>query len=99
LRQLVEEMAKVQKQFALYHAFNPRAFAVDLLLEGKWLAYEMQWKMFVAETVEDALKDVQSVIDAATASVHCDLIELDADDFQDQKDQTGLSHCQVGKGK
>jgi hypothetical protein len=99
LRQLLEEMAKVQKQFALYHAFNPRAFAVDLLLEGKWLAYEMQWKMFVAETVEDALKDVQSVIDAATASVHCDLIELDAEDFQDQKDQTGLSHCQVGKGK
>jgi hypothetical protein len=99
LRQLLEEMAKVQKQFALYHAFNPGRFAVDLLLEGKWLAYEMQWKMFVAETVEDALRDVQSVIDAATASVHCDLIELDAEDFQDQKDQTGLSHCQVGKGK
>jgi hypothetical protein len=97
LRQMMEEMAKVQKQFALYHAFNPQKFAIDLLLEGKWLAYEMQWKLFVAETVEDALTDVQSVIDVAATNVHCKLIELDAEDIQVQRDQTALSHCQIGK--
>ena len=94
---MVEEMAKVQKQFALYHAFNPGRFAVDLLLEGKWLAYEMQWKMFVAETVEDAIRDVQSVIEAAATNVHCDLIELNEEDLRSQKDQTALGHFQIGK--
>ncbi|WP_342619555.1 hypothetical protein [Rhodoferax sp. GW822-FHT02A01] len=90
LRQLLQEMAKEDKQATLYYAFNPVCFALDLLLKGRWLTSAMRWSLFASETVEDAQRQVRGAIAAAKTGLRCQLVSLELDALQEMSKKTAL---------
>jgi len=93
LRHMLEELAKEEKQGTLFYAFNPLCFALDLLLQGRWLAFEMRWDLFGAITVEDFLVEVRRTTEAANIRLRCKLVELECNELQDMIKRTALGQC------
>ena len=90
LQQLLQEMAKEDKQATLYYAFNPVCFAVDLLLKGRWLAYQMRWGLFAGEGIDEAVTEVGTAINAVNTDVRCQLVALELEALRDVTKNTAI---------
>jgi hypothetical protein len=82
LRQMLEEIAKAENSVTLYYAFNSLGYSFDLLLVGAWLAFEMQWRLFTGETVDQFLRDTKVAVDAEVGRVECTMVGIELDEFQ-----------------
>ena len=77
LRQMLEEMAKEEARVTLYYSFNALQYSLDLLLSGKWLAFEMRWKLFREEAMDAFLQDFETVMSAVAPDIKCKLVCLE----------------------
>jgi hypothetical protein len=96
LRQLLEEIAKAEKLVTLYYAFNPLGYAFELLLCGAWLAFEMRWRLFAGETMEEFLQDAAMTVDAEAARLECTLIGMEFEEFQAMRTQSNVGRYRRG---
>jgi len=99
LRQIVEEVTKEEMAITLFHRFDPASFSINLLIKGRWLAFEMQWKLFVAETPEDALMDIHAVVEQCAPPEKCQFAEVDFEGFRIQRRKTALGVCSIRRFK
>jgi hypothetical protein len=82
LRQMLEEISKEEKSVTLYYAFNSLGYSFDLLLSGSWLAYEMRWRQFAGETMDEFLRYAEVAVEAEVARVECTLVGMELEEFQ-----------------
>ena len=97
LRQLLEEISKVEKSVTLYYAFNPLGYAFDLVLSGSWLAFEMQWKLFAEETMDEFLRDAAVAVEAEDARVECTLQGMELEEFQAMRAKSNVCRHRGGR--
>jgi hypothetical protein len=91
LRQMLEEIAKAEKRVKLYYTFNPLAYSLDILLSGKWLAFEMRWKLFREEAMDQFLKDIEVAMFAEARNIECTLVCLEFDEFEAARAATAVN--------
>lgn len=82
LRQMLEEIAKAENSVTLYYAFNSLGYSFDLLLSGAWLAYEMHWRLFTGETIDEFLLDTEVAVDAEVVRVECTMVRMEIEELQ-----------------
>jgi hypothetical protein len=90
LRQILEEIAKAEKRVTLYYTFNPLAYSLDILLSGKWLAFEMRWKLFRDEAMDEFLQYLDVAISAGAQNIDCTLVCLEFDEFEAARAATAV---------
>jgi hypothetical protein len=81
LRQMLAEMAKEEDRVTLHYSFNRLRYAVDVLLSGAWLAFEMCWTLSPEETMEYFLREVDVAISAGTQKIRCTVVGLACEEF------------------
>ncbi len=82
LRQMLEEISKEEVRVTLFYTFNALQYSLDLLLSGKWLAFEMRWMLFREETMEEFLKDVEVAMSAGGLNIQCTLVCLEFEEHR-----------------
>jgi hypothetical protein len=90
LRQMLEEIAKEERRVTLYYTFNPLAYSLDILLSGKWLSFEMRWKLFRDEAMDEFLQYLDVAISAGAQNIGCTLVCLEFDEFEAAKAATAV---------
>jgi hypothetical protein len=97
LRQLLEEIAKAETSVTLYYAFNSLGYSFYLLLSGAWLAFEMRWRLFTGETMDEFLRDAQESVDAEAARVECTLVGMELEEFQAMRAESHVGRYRRGR--
>jgi hypothetical protein len=91
LRQMLQEISKEETRVTIYYTFNPLAYAFDLLLSGKWLTFELHWKLYSQEFIDEFVGDVKVVMSAEADSVECTLVCLEFEEFQATRAETAVA--------
>jgi hypothetical protein len=97
LRQMLEEMAKEEARVTLYYAFNALQYSLDLLLSGKWLAFEMRWKLFREEAMDAFLQDIETVMSEGAPGIECKLVCLEFEEFEAVRKATAVDCYRMNK--
>jgi hypothetical protein len=97
LRQMLEEMAKAEKSVTLYYAFNSLGYSFDLLLSGAWLAYEMRWRLFTGETMDEFLRDTRVAVDAEVGRVECTMVGMEPEELQALRAESNVGRYRRGR--
>jgi len=97
LRQILEELAKEQARVTLYYTFNALQYSLDLLLSGKWLAFEMRWKLFREEAMDAFLRDFETVMSAGAPEIECKLVCLEFEEFEAARAATAVDCYRMNK--
>jgi hypothetical protein len=97
LRQMLEEIAKAETSATLYYAFTSLGYSFDLLLSGAWLAFEMRWRLFTGETMDEFLRDAQESVDAEAVRVECTLVGMELEEFQARLAESHVGHYRRGR--
>ena len=97
LRQMLEELAKEEARVTLYYTFNALQYSLDLLLSGKWLAFEMRWKLFREEAMDAFLQDFETVMSAGAPDIKCKLVCLEFEEFEAARKATAVDCCRMNK--
>jgi hypothetical protein len=97
LRQMLEEMAKEEARVTLYYSFNALQYSLDLLLSGKWLAFEMRWKLFREEAMDAFLQDFEKVMSACAPDIECKLVCLEFEEFEAARSATAVDCYRMNK--
>jgi hypothetical protein len=97
LRQMLEEMAKEEARVTLYYSFNVLQYSLDLLLSGKWLAFEMRWKLFREEAMDAFLQDFEKVMSAGAPDIECKLVCLEFEEFEAARSATAVDCYRMNK--
>ena len=91
LRQLLGEISKEESRVTLFYSFNALQYSLDLLLSGKWLAFEMRWKLYRDESMEEFLQDVKTVMSAGAPDTECKLVCLEFEKFEAARAATSVN--------
>ena len=91
LRQLLGEISKEESRVTLFYSFNALQYSLDLLLSGKWLAFEMRWKLYREEAMEEFLQDVKTVMSAGAPDTECKLVCLELEEFRAARAATSVN--------
>lgn len=97
LRQMLEEIAKVEESVTLHYAFNSLGYSFDLLLSGAWLAYEMHWRLFTGETIDEFLRDTAVAVDAEVVRVECTMVGMELEEFQAMRAKSNVGRYRRGR--
>ena len=97
LRQMLEEMARDEARVTLYYSFNALQYSLDLLLSGKWLAFEMRWKLFREEAMDAFLQDFETVMSAGAPDIECKLVCLEFEEFEAARAATAVDCYRMHK--
>ena len=97
LRQLLEEISNVEKSVTLYYAFDPLRYAYELLVSGAWLTYEMRWRLFSGETMDEFLQHTESAMEAEAARVECTLVDMELEEFQTMRATSNVGRYLRGR--
>ena len=97
LRQLLEEIAQADKSVTLYYAFDPLQYAYELLVSGAWLTYEMRWRLFAGETMDEFLRDAETAMEAEAARVECTLVGMELEEFQTMRAMSNVGRYRRGR--
>jgi hypothetical protein len=90
LRQMLAEISKEEDRVTLHYSFDPLRYAVDVLLSGVWLAFEMCWTLSPGETMDDFLREVDVAISAGTGKIQCALVCLACEEFRATRAATAV---------
>jgi hypothetical protein len=91
LRQMLQEISKEEARVTLFYTFNALQYSLDLLLSGKWLAFEMRWKLYRGEAMDDLLQDFETVMSAGARDTECELVCLEFKEFAVAKAATAVN--------
>jgi len=97
LRQILDEMAKEEARITLYYTFNALKYSLDLLLSGKWLAFEMRWKLYLDEAMDAFLHDISEVASAGVQNMECTLACLEFEEFEAARAATAVDCYRMKK--
>lgn len=97
LRQMLEEVAKEESRVTLHYTFNALQYSLDLLLSGKWLAFEMRWKLFREEAMDAFFQDFETVLSAGAPDIECKLVCLEFEEFEAARAATAVDGYRMKK--
>lgn len=95
LRQMLEEIAKGEACATLHFTVKPLRQAVDLLLSGVWLAFELRWELYPEETMDDFIADAETALTAGAEHIECSLVGLEFEEFQVVRAATSVDCCRM----
>lgn len=97
LRQMLQEISKGEACVTLHFTVIPHRHAIDVLLSGVWLAYELRWVLYPEETMDDFPADAEMAMAAAVVDVECTLVGLEFEEFQAVRAATAVDCCRICK--